>query len=114
MNKVQLFGRTVTEIEIKYSSSDDKTAVGRFRIAVPRRNKETDFFSCVAFGKTAENMATYFRKGDRVLIGGRIETNQYTTKDGQKATSVQIVVEEFDFIEPKREETEELPFNLTL
>lgn len=115
MNKVTLFGRAATEIELRYSSGDEKTAVGKFRIAVNRRKGDADFFNCVAFGKTAENIAKYFHKGDRMLISGRIETSQYTNKDGQKSTSVQIVVDEFDFVEPKREEeTEDLPFNLTL
>jgi single-strand DNA-binding protein len=120
MNKVTLYGRAATEIELKYSSNDEKTAVGKFRIAVNRKNKEADFFNCVAFGKTAENIAKYFHKGDRILIGGRIQIDNYTNKDGKKVTTTNIIVEEFDFIESKKEsgsdfmdlpETdEELPF----
>ena len=120
MNKVQLYGRAATEIELKYSSNDEKTAVGKFRIAVNRKNKEADFFNCVAFGKTAENIAKYFHKGDRILIGGRIQIDNYTNKEGKKTSTTNIIVEEFDFIESKKEsgndfmdlpETEEeLPF----
>ena len=121
MNKVTLYGRTATEIELKYSSNDEKTAVGKFRIAVNRKKGEADFFNCVAFGSTAENIAKYFHKGDRILISGRLENNQYTNKEGQKVTSTRIVVEQFDFIELKPKEEpkdsefmdipeEELPF----
>ena len=120
MNKIMLMGRLTRDPEVSYAQNESGTAVARFSIAVDRRFKregepDADFFNCVAFGKMAENIAKYFHKGDRMLVSGRIETSQYTNKDGQKATSVQIVVDEFDFIEPKREEeTEELPFNLTL
>lgn len=122
MNKVTMLARTATEIELKYSSGDEKTAVGTFRIAVNRRKKgESDFFNCTAFGATAENIAKYFHKGDRILISGRLENNQYTNKEGQKVTTTRIIVEEFDFIESKKDEAsknsdfmdiqeEELPF----
>jgi len=103
MNKVTLYGRAATEIELKYSSNDEKTAVGKFRIAVNRKNKEADFFNCVAFGKTAENIAKYFHKGDRILIGGRIQIDNYTNKEGKKTSTTNIIVEEFDFIESKKE-----------
>ena len=121
MNKVVMLGRNATEIELRYSSGDEKTAVGSFRIAVNRKKGEADFFNCVAFGSTAENIAKYFHKGDRILISGRLENNQYTNKEGQKVTTTRIVVEQFDFIElkpkedPKEPESmdipeEELPF----
>lgn len=121
MNKTQMLGRTATEIELMYSSGDEKTAVGKFRIAVNRKGgKEADFFNCTAFGKTAENIAKYFHKGDRILIGGRVQNDTYTNKEGKKVTTTQIIVEEFDFIEKKDEapknsdfmdiQEEELPF----
>ena len=121
MNKTQMLGRTATEIELKYSSGGEKTAVGKFRIAVNRKGgKEADFFNCTAFGKTAENIAKYFHKGDRILIGGRVQNDTYTNKEGKKVTTTQIIVDEFDFIEKKDEasknsdfmdiQEEELPF----
>ena len=111
MNKVVMLGRNATEIELRYSSGDEKTAVGSFRIAVNRKKGEADFFNCVAFGSTAENIAKYFHKGDRILISGRLENNQYTNKEGQKVTSTRIVVEQFDFIELKpREEPKDSEF----
>lgn len=119
MNKLVALGRAATEIELRYSSGDEKTAIGSFRIAVPRRKKgETDFINCVAFGSIAENIAKYFHKGDRILIGGRLEVDQYKTKEGKNATAYKVVVEEFDFVEPKKQEEfvepeeEELPWRL--
>lgn len=124
MNKIQIYGRTATEIELKYSSNDEKTAVGKFRIAVNRK-KEADFFNVVSFGRTAENIAKYFHKGDRILISGRLQNDSFTNKEGKKVTVTNIIAEEFDFIESKKDEVddprgmeefmhiaeEELPFN---
>ena len=107
MNQVNLLARAATEIELRYSSGDVQTAVGNFRVAVNKKKGESDFFNCVAFGKTAENIAHYFHKGDRILIAGRLENDQYTNKEGKKVTSTKIVVEQFDFIEQKKEEPEE-------
>lgn len=127
MNKVIVLGRICTELELRYSSSDEKSAVGKFRIAVPRRFKkedaDTDFFQCTAFSSTAELIAKYFHKGDRILLVGRLEVNEYTNKEGKKVNSTQIIVEEFSFVEPKKQEQktedtgfmeipeEDLPFN---
>lgn len=60
-----------------------------------------DFFNCTAFGKQAEFVEKYLKKGTKVVVTGRIQNDNYTNKDGQKVYSVQIMVEEMEFAESK-------------
>ena len=98
MNQAIICGRLVRDPEIRYTNGEEAKAVAKYTIAVDRmRDKEADFISCVAFGKSAEFAEKYFRKGQRVLVSGRIQTSSYTNKDGQKVytTDVLIVTQEF-------------------
>lgn len=106
MNKVIIMGRLTREPEIRYSQGANPMAVARFSVAVNRRFKregepEADFFNCTAFGKIAEFIEKYYRKGMQVLVTGRLQNNNYTNKDGQMVYSVQIMVEETEFAESK-------------
>lgn len=105
MNKVELVGRLTRDVEIRTTESGTVTA--RFSIAVSRRFKnaegvyEADFINCVAFGKTAEFIGKYFSKGSMIGVTGRIQTGNYTNKDGQKVYTTDVVVEECEFAESK-------------
>lgn len=111
MNKTILIGRTTDNIDLKYTSQT-QTAVARFRLAVNRRKKEdgADFINCIAFGKTAENMEKYVHKGDRVGIIGRIQTGSYDHKDGHKVYTTDVIVDELEFLESKKEQSPEQEF----
>lgn len=96
MNNVNLIGRLTRDIELKQAGA---TTVGKFTLACNRMKKdEVDFINCIAFGKTAENMATYINKGRQVAITGHIQTGKYTNKDGQTVFTTDIVVDRFYFI----------------
>lgn len=104
MNKVILTGRLTKDPEI--SSSAAGTTFARFSIAVPRKYKkegepDTDFFNCSTFGKTAEFVERYFKKGNKIEVSGRLENNDYTNKQGQKVRDTRVMVEEADFGESK-------------
>lgn len=107
MNKVELIGRLTRDPDVRYSTGDNPTAVARYTLAVNRRfkkdsdAKEADFINCVAFGKTAEFAEKYLRKGMKIALSGRIQTGNYTNKDGQKVYTTDIVVEEQEFCESK-------------
>ena len=108
MNKVVLVGRIVRDPEVRYSQGENPTAVARYTIAVDRRFKRdgeptADFINCVTFGKSAEFVEKYFRKGLRISISGRITTNSYTNKDGIKVYTTEVTVEEQEFAESKSE-----------
>ena len=114
MNKVIVMGRLTKEVEMQTSSGG--TNYIRNSVAVDRKfnkgeEKQTDFFNISAFGKTAEFISKYFHKGSKVLITGRLQSDSYTDKNGNKSTTVSIVVEEVDFCEAKGETTEQKPEN---
>lgn len=106
MNKVILMGRLTRDPEIRYSQGANASAVARFSIAVDRRFKrdgepDADFFNCTAFGKQAEFVEKYLKKGTKMLVSGRVQNDNYTNKDGQTVYSVQIIVDELEFAESK-------------
>lgn len=103
MNQIQLIGRLTRDIELRQTAQARKT-VGRFTLAVNRLRKEdgADFISCKVWDKRAETMAQYIKKGQRVAISGRLETGSYE-KDGHKVYTTEVVVTDFEFIEPKKE-----------
>ena len=99
MNKVILIGRLTKDPELRFAAGSG-TAVSRFTVAVNRQFKkdETDFISCVAFGKTAETIAQYFTKGKQIAISGSIRTGSYDAQDGTKRYTTDVAVDTFDFI----------------
>lgn len=107
MNKTVLIGRTTKDIECKYTPKTQK-AFARFTLAVNRMRKEdgADFISCIAWGKTAEIMEKYVKKGHMVGISGRIQTGSYE-KDGHKFYTTDIVVEDMEFLEKKQDKPQQ-------
>lgn len=108
MNKVVLVGRLTRDPEVRYSQGDNATVVGRYTLAVERRNKKdgeptADFIPCVVFGRSAEFAEKYFRQGMRISISGHIQTGSYTNKDGVKVYTTVVIVEEQEFAESKSE-----------
>ncbi|MCR5719456.1 MAG: single-stranded DNA-binding protein [Lachnospiraceae bacterium] len=110
MNKVILMGRLTRDPEVRYSQGASQTAVARFSIAVDRRFKrdnepDADFFNCTAFGKQAEFIEKYLRKGTKIVVVGRIQNDNYTNKDGQMVYSVRVMVDEIEFAESKNSQS---------
>ena len=104
MNNVTLVGRFTKDPDVRYT--DGGTSISRFTIAVDRRFKKdgeqnADFINCVAFGKTAEFIEKYFKKGMRVGITGRIQTGSYEDKDGKKVYTTDVIAENVEFVESK-------------
>ena len=104
MNKVILMGRLTRDVELKsVNSSNGELSIARYTLAIPRNVKgkdgkvAVDFINCVAFSKMGEFASKYFKKGQRVLVSGRIQMENYTDKDGNKRTSFDIVVEQQEF-----------------
>lgn len=104
MNKTILIGRTTKDIDLRYTTGEKQTAVARFTLAVNRWRKDdgADFISCVAFGKTAENLDRYVHKGDKIGIIGHIQTGSYE-KDGRKIYTTDVIVEETEFLSSQRQ-----------
>lgn len=116
MNLVILHGRLTKDVDIRYSQSSNPVAVSKFSIAVRRefaRNGEqdTDFFNCVAFGKTAENIGKFFTKGSGIIVRGRIQIDTIEKDNKSKIYYTNIVVEGFDFAEKVESQSKELEYN---
>lgn len=101
MNRVVLFGRLTTDGELKQTQGG--VTVYNNSIAVNRMKKDdpADFFKITAFNKPAELISQYFHKGQRILVEGVLRQEQWTAKDGGKRSTVSVIVNNFEFIEPK-------------
>ena len=104
MNKVVLMGRMTADPDVRQAG---ETQVVNFTIAVNRRRKEqehnADFPRCVAFGKTAELIGKYFRKGSQICVSGHLQTGSYDHRDGYKVYTTDVIVEEMDFVDRKQD-----------
>ena len=110
MNSVQMVGRFTRDPDVRYT--DGGSTVARFTLAVDRRyrkdgGEDADFISCVAFGKTAEFLEKYFRKGQRVGLNGRIQTGSYTNQEGIKVYTTDVIAENVEFVESRGTSTGE-------
>ena len=118
MNKVILLGRLVNDPEIKYTQSSNMLVVN-FRLAVNRRfvkqgeERQADFINIIAWSKTAEFVAKYFKKGQQVAIIGRVETRNYKDDKGVMHYITEVIAEEVDFAGGKsnKENEEAEPVN---
>ena len=102
MNKAILVGRLTRDPEMR--DTQGGTKVARFALAIDRRGRDggTDYLNCVAFGKTAELVGQYLRKGSRAGVVGRIQTGSYE-RDGHKVYTTDIIVDELEFLETRAE-----------
>lgn len=103
MNKTLLTGRFTADPKVTYKGD---TTIARGTIAVNRRKEGADFISVVAFGKTAEFIEKYFRKGMKADISGRIQTGSYDDKNGKKVYTTDVVIEDIEFGESKKSKAE--------
>lgn len=105
MNKVILIGRLARDPEMRTTGSG--VAVTRFTVAVSRPfasqggERGTDFISCIAWRRQAENIAKYCTKGSQVAVEGRIQTGSYDGPDGTKRYTTDIVADNVTFLGSK-------------
>ena len=109
MNSVCLTGRLTRDPEVRYK---DELAIARFSLAVARPKQSgheatSDFPNIICFGRTAEMVEKYITKGRLIGITGRIQTGNYTDKDGKKVYTTDVVAEKIDFLESKPKEDRE-------
>ena len=92
MNHVDLIGRLTREPDVRTTQSGE--TVARYTLAIdrPGKDKGADFVPCVAFGKVADFVSGYLKKGMKVGVEGRIQTGSYTKMDGQKVYTTDVVV----------------------
>lgn len=98
MNNVTLIGRLVRDVELTYSDRT-QTAIGRFTLAVDKAKKEDgcNFIGCQVFGKQAENLSKYKKKGEQIALQGHIDTYTYE-KDSKKQTKTYVIADRVEFL----------------
>lgn len=109
MNKVILMGRLTRDPEVRYTQGENSLCIANFTVAVDRRMSRNnqdggptaDFIPCVVFGKLAEHVEKYYRKGLKTCLSGRIQTRNYTNREGVKVYVTEVIVEDLEFAESK-------------
>ena len=102
MNNVNLVGRLTSDPELKYTQAGK--AVLKGCVAVSRDKEKSDFINIVAFGKTAELIAEYHRKGDLIALSGAIWTGSYDAQDGTKRYTFEVAVNSITFVKSAKNE----------
>lgn len=112
MNIIHISGNLTRDVETRYLPSG--TAIGAFGIASNRKwrdqttkemKEEVTFVDITVFGKQAETVAQYFKKGSPILITGRLKLDQWDDKKtGDKRSKLGIVMEQFEFMGGKKSE----------
>lgn len=109
MNKVVLVGRITKDPELKRTGSDIPYVQFTVAINRPYKNntgeRQADFIGCVAWRQTAEVIAKYVRKGQQIGVDGSIQTRSYDDSNGIKHFVTEVLVENFHFIESKRDDS---------
>ena len=107
LNRITIMGRLVANPELRYTPKG--TPVCSIRIACDRETKnadgeyDTDFIDVVAWRNQAEFVCKYFHKGQMIVVQGYIQTRSYTDREGVKRKAFEIVANNVEFGEPKRD-----------
>lgn len=106
-NVVCIAGRLTKDPELKYAAGG--TAICQFRIAFDQGagdSKKIGYLDISAFQKTAENVHKFLKKGAAVMVGGRIEFQEWE-KDGVKRTALKVIAHDVQFLDGKKPEGSE-------
>ena len=107
LNRIVLMGRLARDPELRRTQSG--VSVTSFRLACDRDfksqsgEKETDWIDVVAWRSTAEFVSKYFAKGRMAIVEGRLQTRDWTDKEGNKRTAVEVVADNIYFGDSKRD-----------
>jgi single-strand DNA-binding protein len=108
LNRVILIGRLTRDPEIRYTPAG--TAVASFSLANGKtyvvsgeKKEQVSYFDCIAWSNLGEIITEYCKKGHRIAIEGRLQQSRWDDQDGKKRSKVEVVVENFQFLEGKKD-----------
>src|SRR4051794_26212930 len=113
LNKVMLIGRLTRDPETRSFQNGGKVAKFGFAVNNRRKNNQSGqwedepvFIDCEIFnrgeqGRQADLVEQSLRKGSQVFIEGHLKLDQWTSQDGQKRSRLVLVVDNFQFLEPR-------------
>lgn len=111
LNHITIMGRLTRDPELRMTQS--QTQVASFTLAVDRDfggrdggEKQADFIDCVAWRQTAEFVSKYFSKGRMAVVSGRLQSRKWETREGEKRTSWEVVVDNIYFGDSRRDGAE--------
>lgn len=113
MNKVILSGNLTRDVEVRQTQTGKAYARTGIAVKRPFSKDAVDFFNLTAWEKTAEFMGKWLNKGSRVLVDGRLQTSEYTDKNGNKVNAVDVIVENVEFADSKKKAASDDPFGGT-
>ena len=114
-NRVILMGNLTRDPELSYTPSS--TPICKFGLATNHKwrdqsgelREETCFVDCTAFGRQAETLNQYMRKGRPLLVEGRLQFSQWTNQEGQKRSKLAVVAERCQFVGGPRDDQGDQP-----
>jgi len=105
LNVVAIMGRLAADPQLRTTTTGK--SVASFRIACDRGRRDAngqsqaDWLDVVAWDRTAEFVCRYFQKGSLIVVDGRLQSRQYTDKNGNNRTAIEIVASNINFAGPK-------------
>lgn len=109
LNKTFIQGRFVSDPELRHTQNN--VAVATFRLAVERDFKDkdsgerkADFINVVAWRQTGEFVSRYFSKGRMAIVEGKLQTRDYTDRDGNRRYATEVIADHVYFGDSKRED----------
>ena len=111
INHITLSGNLTRDAELRRTQSD--LAVLGFGLAFNERRRKPDsdeweeipnFIDCTLFGSRAEALEQYLVKGAKVALEGRLRWSQWETEDGGKRSKHEVIVDEIEFMAPRKSE----------
>lgn len=112
LNQVALQGRLTADPKL---NQNGQVSITNFTVASDRSfknkdgNRDTDFVRCTAFGKTAENLANFFQKGQMIIVYGRWQTGSYQDNNGNRVYTNELAVQGFEFDQTKQQSQPQQP-----
>ena len=104
LNQINLTGNLTKTWELKYSQNGE--AYAKNTLAVNYQKDKTLFVNLVSFGKMVENLAEYTDKGNKLLVQGHLEIQNYE-KDGVQKSWTNVIIQNVEFLSPKKEEKQQ-------
>ena len=111
INRVNISGNLTRDPELRMTGSG--TQILSFGVAVNdrRRNPQTNewedvpnFVDCVVFGSRAEALSRFLSKGSKVAIEGKLRYSSWETKEGQRRSKLEVVVDEVEFLSSRNQQ----------